>query len=365
MLSSFKSGLSAFSFNKRPLGAEDKGGYQGYVDMCHQSHIAGWAVDSKKQPSSVDLFLNGKLLARVPPNNSRDDLAAAGLPREAGFNFNFPEPLTVSDTLEVRFPNGAHLVNSPCTWHQERLRRLLRGISLDTMVGIELGPLDRPLLSKQKTNVKYVDHADRDGLIKKYKANQTIYVDIDKICDIDFIWSGGPIRNVIPQDITFDYCVAAHVIEHVPNPIGWLSQIASVIKPGGLINLAIPEKTRTFDHFRALSTPSDLVDAYIRNLERPSVKQVFDFIAFMSYIEPKPVKTSTYNDEKLKSAFQAAVDLLSNNHYHDVHCNVWTLDSFIECWEVIRRLKLLPLSLEETFEPYAHTDEFVVSFRRM
>ncbi len=47
-----------------------------------------------------------------------------------------------------------------------------------------------------------------------------------------------------------DLLVASHVIEHVPDLITWLREIASVLKPTGQARLAIPDRRYTFDLLR-------------------------------------------------------------------------------------------------------------------
>ena len=42
-------------------------------------------------------------------------------------------------------------------------------------------------------------------------------------------------------DISFDVCVAHHVIEHVTNPITFIKKIHSLIKPGGVLIIGTPD----------------------------------------------------------------------------------------------------------------------------
>ncbi len=120
---------------------------RGYVDVALQSHVQGWAA-SGVEPTEVIVLINGEYLATVRPTVPRPDLVAHGLPENSGFTFNFPRPLTIDDTVSILFPDGTHLEGSPCIGHKERLRRLLHGIDLIRETGLELGPLDRPILAK-------------------------------------------------------------------------------------------------------------------------------------------------------------------------------------------------------------------------
>lgn len=136
------------------------------------------------------------------------------------------------------------------------------------MCGLELGPLDRPILSKTRHRVSYVDHASREELIVKYKSTGTAEtLAPERIVLVDIVWAPGKtLAECVPPGAKYDYCLASHVIEHVADAIGWLQQIARVLNDGGIVTLAVPDKEQTFDHLRAVSRPADLVDAYVRQI---------------------------------------------------------------------------------------------------
>jgi predicted SAM-dependent methyltransferase len=67
-------------------------------------------------------------------------------------------------------------------------------------------------------------------------------------------------RLVNFQDGTLDFVIANHVFEHCHDPIGTMKNWIRVLKPGGIVYAAIPEKTQTFDRKRAV-TPLDHVIA--------------------------------------------------------------------------------------------------------
>ncbi len=203
------------------------------LDLCTQSHCAGWAVRNGV-PAQLDLRLNGEHVALIDCDVDRPDLVSHGLPRTAGFSFVFPQPLKMSDAVDVRFVDGGSLRNSPSVQHRARLGALLAGIPLGER-GLELGPLDRPILGKADHDVLYVDHASREALIEKYrKTGSLATVRPERIVEVDFIWD-RPLRDSAVGG--YAYCLASHVIEHVADPIGWLIEIADVLRVGGRLNL--------------------------------------------------------------------------------------------------------------------------------
>ncbi len=135
---------------------------------------------------------------------------------------------------------------------RHRKRLLLHGHKPSSSVGLEIGPLDKPIVRKNEGRIFYVDIASASSLKEHYR--ESAVTNVDNICPVDFVWNDKPLRHSIPADLTFDYVIASHVIEHTANMIGWLKEIASVVRPGGILSLAVPDKRFTFDRDRELTT---------------------------------------------------------------------------------------------------------------
>ena len=88
--------------------------FGGYVDTCQQNRISGWA--------KTDLLLSPLIVQRdggsVSPivlrNVIRPDLAPHGHPAGSGFEIELPQATNPAAKLDVTFPNGRPLGNSPC-----------------------------------------------------------------------------------------------------------------------------------------------------------------------------------------------------------------------------------------------------------
>ena len=329
----------------------------GHLDACNQAYCAGWAVWDAA-PATLGIWLNGERIDTVRCVTPRADLAALGLPHEAGFTYYYPETLTLEDRLEVRFPDGSGLRNAngaqpPGTQHRERLGRMLTGID-PARPGLEFGPLSRPLLSRQRSGIRYVDYLSRAELLEKYRApGMAERMRPDRIPEIDHVWRGERLRDVVGEG--WCHCLASHMIEHAPDPIGYLAQFAEVLVPGGRINLAIPNRPDTFDHARAPSRPADMLDAWARGLRRPSFGQIFDHLA-TAYAPGRPPAD---RPALARAAFAAARHAEAEGSYVDVHCHVWSFESFQECWAVLETVGVLPLRLAQAFPPSGA--EFIVS----
>jgi hypothetical protein len=99
--------------------------------------------------------------------------------------------------------------------------------------------------------------------------------DVEAIVPIDYV-TYGSIHDTVGPDIPFDYVIASHVIEHVPDVIGWLCDIRSVLRDDGVLSLAIPDHRRCFDALRSPTVTADLIHAHLRKPTVPSPRQVFD-----------------------------------------------------------------------------------------
>lgn len=337
----------------------------GMLDVCNSSFVSGWCCSPDKTPSCANLFINNKHALRIKPTVLREDLIAHGFDAKSGFAAILPSPLRLEDEVRVCSDDGHELINSTRNYHRERLSRLMTGINPGAMVGLEMGPLDRPILSKKHGEVMYVDHASGVDLRRKYEGTPEPLIYFDKIVDIDYVWADGELSDVIGDGVKFDYCLSSHVMEHVPNPIWWLKSISGIIKSGGVVALVLPEQSKSFDYRRTATSPSDLIEAYVLDLRRPSTKQIFDHLAFASLYHLKDQNLPLYDTEKLNSALATAKKVYEDGRYFDVHCNVFSVDSFKKCWDVINKLDLVPLTLEAVSAPYPpFYDEFVVTFKR-
>ena len=138
-------------------------------------------------------------------------------------------------------------------------------------MGLEIGPLTRPLLTKVDGRTFYADHSSTEDLIKKYKGDPA--VPEGDICEVDYDLRVVPLSKTNNHG-NYDYVVASHVIEHVPDIIGWLGEIESILKVGGSLALVVPDKRYTFDYFRRESQYWMAEEAVGR--QRPDQSTVLD-----------------------------------------------------------------------------------------
>ncbi|MEP5416770.1 MAG: methyltransferase domain-containing protein [Lentilitoribacter sp.] len=210
----------------------------------------------------------------------------------------------------------------------------LEGLDLTGKRILEIGPLNRPLVEKSDDRtVFYADHCSTETLKEKYSADPS--VPNDDICKVDIDISKQTIAEASEKFGQFDIIVASHVIEHVPNLVGWLSELTGALKVGGIIALTIPDKRYTFDFFRRETSFWMVEEAFNENRHRPSEDQVLDYFVTTVSADCKMLWADPDHSKQLKRATDNDVALhWLNAHrqgmYVDCHCWIFTNNSFLE-----------------------------------
>lgn len=248
-----------------------------------------------------------------------------------------------------------------------RKRKLLAGLDVSRATGMEIGALCRPFVTREEGSVVYVDHTDTASLREKYKADPQ--VDPARIVDVDTIWGSQSLHTAV-EGRQFDYIVASHVIEHVPDLITWLRELGSVLKPSGELRLIVPDRRFTFDYFRRTT---QLGDVLLSHMVRARVPQPHSLLDFCLNVVP-PEQVDPWHERPLRQActpvhtWDAAVhlanDAVKNGAYHDVHCWVFTPRSFAVLMGEIAATGLIDFACERFFDTAHHQNEFFVATRR-
>ncbi|WP_206753877.1 methyltransferase domain-containing protein [Microcoleus sp. FACHB-1515] len=250
-----------------------------------------------------------------------------------------------------------------------REEKILSAIDPATQIGLEIGPLNRPIITRQMGEIRYVDHASTKELKQKYAQDPN--VDISQIVDVDYIWGEKSLPELVGNEAPFDYVIASHVIEHVPDFIGWLKEIHSVLKPDGVLSLVIPDKRCCFDYLREPTQSAEVVEAYLQGNRKPSSRQIFEF--FSKVVSWKGQFNWNPNDVvkedevvRLHSEAQAWAtthQVFKDGSYYDVHCWVFTPYSFFELVKSLIEIDLFDFKVMN----YSKTTgcEFYVSLQKI
>lgn len=247
--------------------------------------------------------------------------------------------------------------------------KILALIDVRRSRGLEIGALVRPIVTRDEGAVEYVDRTSTEDLRRWYSGNDQ--VDVTKLVEVDHVWGQETLFDCVGRQRTYDYVVASHVIEHVPDLFGWLGEIASVLIDGGIASFVVPDKRYTFDVLRRTSSESELVDAYVRGLRRPDSRQIFDHFSGFRDVDAEEVRNCRVIPSDLPPRHQPleVLDLcrraLAKEEYIDTHCWVFTPRSFVEALDLGSRLGLLPFEIATMFPTPVQSHEFFVSLRRI
>ena len=250
-----------------------------------------------------------------------------------------------------------------------RLSKFTLNIELYKSKGLEIGPLDKPIISKQMGPVFYVDHANQQELIAKYRNDPN--TNIDEIVHVDFVQNTGSLKDAL-GDQKFDYIIASHVAEHVPDLVSWLQDLNSSLNEDGVIRLAIPDKRYTFDFLRQLSDISDVLAAHIEKRKVSHPQRIIDFHLNYRIVNQIEAWDNQIDIDKLrKSANPSFKDVIKFSEealagtYHDVHNWVFTQNNFAIIMHQLCMLNLTTLGLDWFIPVEKYELEFFVSLKNM
>jgi SAM-dependent methyltransferase len=110
--------------------------------------------------------------------------------------------------------------------------------------GLEIGALQMPLRLPRGARARYVDRMGVADLRAHYPE-----LDPYELVEPDLIDDGETLAS--QPDASADFIVVNHLIEHCQDPIGTLLSHARVLREGGILYLAAPDRRRTrFDRDR-------------------------------------------------------------------------------------------------------------------
>ncbi len=248
-----------------------------------------------------------------------------------------------------------------------RRDRLLGELAFENCLGVEIGALHSPTVRRDEGRVVYVDYAPADVL-----RSTSTRTDIDPadIVDVDIVWGQGVnLADAIGERA--DYAVASHVIEHVPDLVGWLLEIRAALKDGAVFGLAIPDRRTTFDSYRNDTVIGEILEAFIQSRRRPSARQIIEVAAFSRDDMAWPDWRPNGKDSLPPSALSRLPGVLAwvqqslalSSDYTDAHCWVFTPESFLALAEALFAVARFPFVIEAFFPTQPGEIEFIVRLR--
>lgn len=221
-------------------------------------------------------------------------------------------------------------------------------------LGLEIGPSHNPIAPKKiGFNVHILDHASATELREKYKGHN---VNLDNIEEVDFVWRGETFQELIGKSSCYDWVIASHVIEHVPDLVSYLQQCEALLKQDGILSLVIPDKRFCFDYFSSSTSTGNVLDAYAEKRVKPSHGQIFDHFSTASTRngniawEHDGLGGADHILHSVAEAKNQWIKSATTSEYIDVHCWRFTPASFRLLIQDLQYLDLINLEIRAEFD---------------
>jgi hypothetical protein len=253
-----------------------------------------------------------------------------------------------------------------------RNRRFWELLDFSAGSGLEIGPLHRPTVLRDQADVHYVDVFATEQLREIYVNDPS--VSTERIPDVDFVLSGPDGVRTLAEATAgaapFDWVIASHVVEHVPDLIGWLAQVAEVTADGGALVLAVPDHRYSFDLHRPQTTVGQMLHAHELGDVRPSTRAIYDHNRSILRVDTSSLWAGApypgYAARRLSlDQTLAKIERGRRGEYVDTHVWIFTPDSFLEQMAELRRLGLCPWYCEKLTPTRKNDLEFMVLLRRL
>ncbi len=251
-------------------------------------------------------------------------------------------------------------------WHEEWRKRpdvcrirdsLFAWLKLEQQAILEIGPLDRPLLDKGPAyQLKYLDYADTATLRQNITGHPLR--NPDAVVELDYVQGERLLSDVVTE--RFDLIVASHVLEHLPNLLGWLREAAKILKPGGKIFAVYPDRRYTFDLERPATSVGTLLENDLLQRTRPSPAAAFDQYYYHKNVDSNSLwQGYSAHQQKIPRTFPPAQAMHAFQEAHrtylNCHCNLLDLESLQEALSLSRQFGLQPFQVSRslpTSKPY-------------
>jgi SAM-dependent methyltransferase len=143
----------------------------------------------------------------------------------------------------------------------------IRKLMLQGSRGIEIGPWRNPIAPKRDGfQTLVIDILGTNELREKARRMNAPDAQVEGIEEVDLVGDASRLLELVRGHgvmDSFDWIVSSHNFEHLPDPIRFLSDCESLLKPGGFLGMIIPDKRQCFDRFRPSTNIADLVRAHL------------------------------------------------------------------------------------------------------
>ena len=203
--------------------------------------------------------------------------------------------------------------------------------------GIEIGALNSPMPVSDQVEVKYVDIMTPEEINKHYPGSRLP----------DIVSDGTSFPDV--ADDTFNFVIGNHLLEHMDDPIGALVEWFRILKDGGIVMMAIPDKRFTFDNWRKRTKLEHVINDFDNNLDAQlsNLDHLKDWAVHVEKLEEYSPEWKLWIENQFKNGYS-------------VHNHVWVIE------DIMKIIRYLNDFLDGKFDilDYNHTptqsNEFIL-----
>jgi len=222
---------------------------------------------------------------------------------------------------------------------------------------LEIGPYCQPTI--RGPNVRYFEVLDSAGLVAR-AASLGFHGAVAPY--IDYVSPTGDLSIV--EDSAFDFVFSSHCIEHQPDLIRHLNQVARILRPNGRYILIIPDKRYCLDHYIAPSTVADVIQA---GHERRITHTLGSIVTESSLLTHNDTERHWAGDHGTPHVFEdPGVITNAINRYHeacggyiDTHAWRFTPRSFRDIVTQLLAVNLITLSPYRVLGTCRNTNSFI------
>jgi glycosyltransferase involved in cell wall biosynthesis len=211
--------------------------------------------------------------------------------------------------------------------------------------GIEIGALQNPLPVSADAQVIYVDRRSNAELRESYPELRHC-----NLVDVDIVENGEMLPSF--QSGSQDFIIANHFLEHCQDPIRTIKNFLRVLRPGGIIYMAIPDMRHTFDRDRSRTSLAHIIADHVSG---PEISREQHFREWVTLVEPH------FGRKYAGDSIEARVRELMGRDY-SIHFHTFIPDDVHALIRYCAEVEGMPLSIVFAGE---FDDEMIFIVRRL
>lgn len=162
--------------------------------------------------------------------------------------------------------------------------------------------------------VRYVDRLTAGELRNHYPE-----LDGSALVPVDVVDDGETLSRF--PDASLDFVIASHFLEHCEDPIGALGSFLRVVRPSGVVYLAVPDRRFSFDAKRKTTPLDHLIADHERGPAASRSRHYLDWARSVLGLSGEEAEREARRLEEVR---------------YSIHFHVWTRRSFRDFLRAMR-----------------------------